>query len=1629
MPNIEVTLKDRFGTPVATTLTDGNGRYLFTGVTPGTGYYVEVTGGLTAGLSQTFPIPPGLNKTTSFNLVGGQSYTSADLGYRASGGTASFGDQVWVDANADGIRNAGEIGLGGVTLTLYRDANGNGLLDIGTDTLVGTTVSAPGGTYLFTGAPATGSETYFVSATTPSGYLTTGATNYKFTNVAAGSTLLTADFGFNVIGPAITYSIKDRVWTDTNGDGLFSGENGIAGVTIELLDASLNVIGTTSTAADGSFIFTGLPGGGADYTVRINDTGGVLLDYYGTTSYALALKRAESNLVASIDRVATPPPSYGFRPLRSIGDTIFNDLGGTNGVQDAGEPGISGVVVSLYKDINGDGRINVTAGPGTASVPINSAAVTGTGTTFTNYRAGNPITINTVPFTILSITDNTHLTLTTNSLVAVVNQAYYAPPAGPGTVSVPINSAAVTGTGTTFTNYRAGEPITINNVPFTILSITDATHLTLTTNSLVAVVNQAYYGAPADPGTVTTFAASPAVTGVGGTTFTQYRAGEPITIAGVTYTILSITSDTSLTLTTNYAGGAGAGRIYYGPGDTLISSVTTDAAGQYLFSGLADRNYIVSVATPSGYNFVANGAVNPDTDVTTAGIQNSATMAGGVNVLDKDFGFRAPVQRTVSGTIWDDLDADGVIDGGESLLANVTLEVRRTCPAPCTLVATVTTNASGAYSVAGLVNDNSYTVFVTDTNSVLTGYNPTFEYDVGTAGPFDNKAPVDLTGGDVSTVNFGFKIPAPTLVTISDFRAYEEDGQLVIEWTTESEMGTAGFYLYRLNEVTGQYDRLNEALLPGLITEPQGGTYRLVDKGTAPYKSNTYLLEEVEGKGSKNLHGPYEAGHGAGQAKATIQKSAPAIATAGAVLTTDSTGVQIFTIRGTQKAYTPEGEQLTGYSREPHPGIARGEVTMAKTLGSTATVAAQQTGDQIRISVTEDGLYSLTAVKIAELLGMGLKDVTLLLKNRTLNLSYAGQNVAYEVLKDNSGLQFYGKQLKNNYTDEAIYWLKKSLGQKMTTTVATGSLPIAGGSFTETKRYEKNAFTATALFTDPEADYWFWDYLVAGDAVYGKKSYTLNAPGISADSGTATLTVRLQGATDSLTGKDHHAVISLNGTTLPGEGQWKGTTGKTLTYSFNQNMLKAADNTLEIKGTLDSGVPYSIFYVNNIDLKYNRLYSAENNRLQFRAEQTTAVTVSGFSVPEISLYDLTDPLKPILVTGGTVSNSSGNYSLSFVPKGSNTPYLGVAQNGIIPATAGASTSTTLRSKSNKADYLIITKEPLKTDLQRLATYRQGQGFKTMTVLVEQVMDEFGFGNYNPNAIKEFLVYAYRNWATPPKYVLLAGSGTYDYKDNRKFGGNLVPVLMVGTPDGLFPSDTRYADMDGDGVPDLFMGRMPAANAAEVNTLIDKVIGYESGPGGSWAQRVVAAADDKDTAGDFPSDRDAVAALLPAGYTAQKVTVGEKPLTEVRTQMFGWIKDGAGMLNYVGHGAWDRMAQEGLLTIVDVGSMTNAVQPFVAGMTCVIGNYGMPGVELLSEALVLRPGGGAIAVWSPTGMSLNKEAVELDKKLVRKMYERGGPQRAGEIVTRAIKDYAKGGGMKFMIDIYNLLGDPALILKK
>ena len=160
--------------------------------------------------------------------------------------------------------------------------------------------------------------------------------------------------------------------------------------------------------------------------------------------------------------------------------------------------------------------------------------------------------------------------------------------------------------------------------------------------------------------------------------------------------------------------------------------------------------------------------------------------------------------------------------------------------------------------------------------------------------------------------------------------------------------------------------------------------------------------------------------------------------------------------------------------------------------------------------------------------------------------------------------------------------------------------------------------------------------------------------------------------------------------------------------------------------------------------------------------------------------------------------------------------------------------------------------------QILANYRQSKGLRSKVVLLQDIYDEFNDGVANPEAIRSFLSYAAFYWHSPPGYVVLGGKGTYDYKNVKGYSDNIIPPIMVGTPNGLFASDARYADLDGDGVPEMAVRRLPAISNQELQDFINKIAAYESAQGqGPWQKQVVLAADNADDGGDFPASSEQV----------------------------------------------------------------------------------------------------------------------------------------------------------------------------
>jgi hypothetical protein len=309
------------------------------------------------------------------------------------------------------------------------------------------------------------------------------------------------------------------------------------------------------------------------------------------------------------------------------------------------------------------------------------------------------------------------------------------------------------------------------------------------------------------------------------------------------------------------------------------------------------------------------------------------------------------------------------------------------------------------------------------------------------------------------------------------------------------------------------------------------------------------------------------------------------------------------------------------------------------------------------------------------------------------------------------------------------------------------------------------------------------------------------------------------------------------------------------------------------------------------------------------------------------------------------------------------------------------------------------------------------------VTLEDVYDTFDHGLAEPSAIRDFLRYASSRWSEPPRYATLVGRGTWDYLDRNGAGDNLVPPLLVGTPSGLVASDVAVGDLSGnDGIPEIAIGRLPVVTSQALLDYVAKIEAREGAPREDWQDTVLMVADNPDQAGNFTSDSEDVAALVPPDHVVDRVYLANTTPAAARQAILDALDGGVAVFNYIGHGGFDRLADENIMTSADVPLLANAerLAVFVA-MTCSVGNFAIPGYPSLGELLLLDKDGGAYAAWAPSGLSRNDLAVRLDKSFFRARFV-DGETVLGDIVVRGLGELDVPGSRpeRFM---YNLLGEP------
>jgi uncharacterized repeat protein (TIGR01451 family) len=188
--------------------------------------------------------------------------------------------------------------------------------------------------------------------------------------------------------------------------------------------------------------------------------------------------------------------------------------------------------------------------------------------------------------------------------------------------------------------------------------------------------------------------------------------------------------------------------------------------------------------------------------------------------------------------------------------------------------------------------------------------------------------------------------------------------------------------------------------------------------------------------------------------------------------------------------------------------------------------------------------------------------------------------------------------------------------------------------------------------------------------------------------------------------------------------------------------------------------------------------------------------------------------------------------------------------------------------------------------------------------------------------------------------------------------------------------------------------------------------------------------DDDTS--FEAISDGLIAILPAGYTSQRIyaTLYRQPY-DPTTDILKAIDRGVLIVNYIGHGSvtsWASWPGGTIFSQSDISKLNNGPRyPFVVTGNCLNGLFAHPTTRYaLAETLVDVQGRGGIAAWSPTGLGYASWHDAMAESLYQAMFGEYMYQLGPATTAAKLEAFARLGWRE-PIEIFTLFGDPALTL--
>lgn len=766
--------------------------------------------------------------------------------------------------------------------------------------------------------------------------------------------------------------------------------------------------------------------------------------------------------------------------------------------------------------------------------------------------------------------------------------------------------------------------------------------------------------------------------------------------------------------------------------------------------------------------------------------------------------------------------------------------------------------------------------------------------------------------------------------------------------------------------------------------------------------------------------------------------------------------------------------------------------------GHYASSSQLATGSWYRIAVAQDGIYSITYSNLQEM-GLDVDNID----PRDLNVFGNGggmlpqSNAAFrhddlvqnaiEVVGEGDGsfdpgdhIIFYARgphnwvqdstacgQFRhrfNVYSDRAYYFISadRGTGRRVATQGGTNNAAThTVTTFTDHQFHEADNSNLLKsgrdwfgeefdLETSYDFDFGF------SDVVNGENGYLSSRVLAKSQSGSTSFSIKLNGST-------------VESVTVP---QVSGGYSKNAEDEFTCTEIQFGSGNSNVAFSYSKGGnPSAVGWLDHMGIVLKRNLKMSGGQMAFRdltsvGAGNVADFILGNANSSVRVWEVTEPTD-VSQVNLDLQGSTASFKLT-----TDSLRQFVAFNGSVyysPELIGHVDNQNLHGLP-QADMIIVAHPDFMTEAERLVNFHRQNDVNPLTVHIvspQQIYNEFSSGAQDITAIRDLMRMFYERsttWQDLPRYLLLFGDASYDYKDRLADNTNYVPTYE--SPESLTPtisyaSDDYYGLLDPDegewtssanDALDVGIGRFVVRTLEDAKVVVDKIYRYEelnvadlsvehicedgssAARSPDWRNRIVFIADDEDNNMHL-NQADQLAELVDTMYPeynltkiyldafVQESTPGGQRYPEVNISINAEVQRGALLINYTGHGGEVGLTHERVLGISDINDWTNFSNlPVFVTATCEFTRYDDPERISAGELVHLNPNGGGIALFTTSRLVYSAPNFTLNRNFYLNLLtdQLWGPPTMGDVIR--MTKVASGGIVNNRNFI--LIGDPA-----